>query len=80
MGWTHDDAEIAEKLERLRVRARDAYSAMRPRDAATTRWLCCEAGPLDDLDASDRERGDKAEWGLYDLAIHFGMIKAQKYR
>jgi hypothetical protein len=73
MGHGHDDPEIADKIERLRVRQRDAYSCMRPSDAAPTRWLCVEAGPMEDVDLSDATRCERITYGLLALAKHFGL-------
>lgn len=67
-----DDDEIADKINRLARRMRDADAAMRPRDAAAVRWLVLECNPLDDPKELDLCR--RIEWGLFDLAIHFGMI------
>lgn len=73
MGYSNDDPEIAAKIERLRVRQRDAYSCMRPSDAAPTRWLCIDAGPMDDVDGADRIRCERIAQGLATLAKHFGL-------
>ena len=72
-GHRCEDADIAEKVERLRVRSRDAYSAMRPSDARITKWLCVEAGPSDDVDLNDPAAVISLTWGLNALAVHFGM-------
>jgi hypothetical protein len=74
LGHRADDPDIAEKIERLRVRSRDAFSAMRSTDAKLTRWLCCDAGPMDDISPDDPIAIRNITWGLHALAVHFGLI------
>jgi hypothetical protein len=79
-GHRCEDADIAEKVERLRVRSRDAYSAMRPSDARITKGLCVEAGPSDDADLNDPAAVISLTWGLNALAVHFGMKSQPRMR
>jgi hypothetical protein len=72
-GYRADDADVADKIERLRTRLRDAKSAIRPRDYSTTLWLTLHAGPMDDMNAGDDQSIDAAKHGLLALAVHFGM-------
>ena len=70
-----DDKELADKINTLARRMRDADSAMRPADAAAVRWLTLDAGPMDDIDPNDIGKCERAKHGLLALAVHFGMIK-----
>lgn len=74
-GHIVDDEKLRDVIETLRRDIRNATSSMRPRDYKDTRWLCVEAGPMDDVDLSDEDRCRRIEWGLWDLACHFEYIK-----
>lgn len=75
LGHVADDDKLSSTIDALRRDIRNATSAMRPRDYRDTRWVCVDAGPLDDVDLADEDRCRRIEWGLWDLAIHFGYIK-----
>jgi hypothetical protein len=69
---SHDDDAIADRINSLARRMRDADAAMQNRDASAVRWLLFDCPPMDD--ATDPDLCRRIEWGLHDLAIHFGMI------